>query len=136
MIIIIIIKRKDPAAVIAVLFPLQGQEEDVLWWTCKTTVPYCLCDPVVFLLPVHPVAPANLTAVAHAWNATLQWDWEYATYAPFALVCQVEITLDGHVKKVTVRFVALAGPFSAQEIQTLCRLHLLCCPVAALIVEI
>ena len=69
----------------------------------KPWYPIVLCDHVVFLLPVHPVAPANLTAVAHAWNATLLWDWEYAAYAPLALACQVEITLDGHVKKVTAR---------------------------------
>ncbi|CAL8250963.1 unnamed protein product [Boreogadus saida] len=71
---------------------------------------------------VHPVAPANLTAVAHAWNATLLWDWEYATYAPLALACQVEITLDGHVKKRTfsgagLRSVALLDLVPVTEYQ-------------------
>ncbi|CAL8345371.1 unnamed protein product [Lota lota] len=56
---------------------------------------------------VHPFAPANLTAVAHAWNATLLWDWEYPTYGPLALVCQVEITSDGHTKMRTFSGVGL-----------------------------
>ncbi|CAL8249209.1 unnamed protein product [Merluccius merluccius] len=56
---------------------------------------------------VHPVAPANLTAITHAWNATLQWDWDYPTYDLLALICQVEITSDGHTKTRTFSGVGL-----------------------------
>lgn len=49
---------------------------------------------------VHPVAPANLSAVVHAWNATILWEWEYSSYSSFALVCEVEVTSSTHKTKV------------------------------------
>lgn len=49
---------------------------------------------------MRPVAPANLNAVAHPWNATILWVWGYSRYSSFALVCEVEVTSSGYKTKV------------------------------------
>ncbi|KAG7281493.1 hypothetical protein CRUP_012436 [Coryphaenoides rupestris] len=56
---------------------------------------------------VHPVAPVNLTVIAHAWNATVLWAWDYPTYDSLALTCQVQITSEGHTKIRTFSGVGL-----------------------------
>lgn len=45
----------------------------------------------ICLSTVHPVAPINLVALVHPWNATILWEWEYNSYSSFALVCEVEV---------------------------------------------
>lgn len=50
---------------------------------------------------VYPVAPVNLSAVVHAWNATVRWQWEYSSYSSFALVCETELTSSGYKTMVS-----------------------------------
>lgn len=49
---------------------------------------------------VHPVAPVNLSAVIHPWNATILWKWTYSSYSSFALECEVEVNSSGNKKTV------------------------------------
>ncbi|XP_077377264.1 leukemia inhibitory factor receptor-like isoform X2 [Festucalex cinctus] len=56
---------------------------------------------------VYPVAPANLSAVINAWNATLQWNWDYTSYISLPLVCQVELRSHGSKAKRTFTGVGL-----------------------------
>nr|XP_046243813.1 LIF receptor subunit alpha a [Scatophagus argus]XP_046243814.1 LIF receptor subunit alpha a [Scatophagus argus]XP_046243815.1 LIF receptor subunit alpha a [Scatophagus argus] len=57
---------------------------------------YSLTDVAKLSHRVHLVAPANMNSVVHAWNATVQWQWQYDKYSSLALVCQVELTCNGH----------------------------------------
>lgn len=73
-------------------------------WTLVAVNPlgqYSLTDSAELSHRVHPVAPDNLTSVAHAWNATLLWDWKHSSYSTLALVCQVEL---GSHSKVSRNF--------------------------------
>uniref|UniRef100_A0A1A8SLZ3 Leukemia inhibitory factor receptor alpha a n=1 Tax=Nothobranchius rachovii TaxID=451742 RepID=A0A1A8SLZ3_9TELE len=68
-------------------------------WTLVAVNPlgqHSLTDSADISHRVSPVAPANLTSIAHAWNATLYWGWTYSSYSSLALVCQVEITSHGN----------------------------------------
>uniref|UniRef100_A0A668A2D9 LIF receptor subunit alpha a n=1 Tax=Myripristis murdjan TaxID=586833 RepID=A0A668A2D9_9TELE len=49
---------------------------------------YSLTDSSELSLRVRPVAPANLTSVVRAWNATLLWQWKHRGYDSLALICQ------------------------------------------------
>lgn len=43
-------------------------------------------------LPVHLLAPVNVTAVeVKAWSATLQWSWSVAAYKKLEMVCQLQL---------------------------------------------
>uniref|UniRef100_A0A8C6LZ44 LIF receptor subunit alpha a n=1 Tax=Nothobranchius furzeri TaxID=105023 RepID=A0A8C6LZ44_NOTFU len=68
-------------------------------WTLVAVNPlgrHSLTDSADISHRVSPVAPVNLTSIAHAWNATLYWEWTYSSYSSLALVCQVEITSHGN----------------------------------------
>uniref|UniRef100_A0A3B4TIC3 LIF receptor subunit alpha a n=1 Tax=Seriola dumerili TaxID=41447 RepID=A0A3B4TIC3_SERDU len=52
---------------------------------------YSLTDSAELSHRVHPVAPANLRSVVHAFNATVLWEWKYDSYSFLALVCQVAV---------------------------------------------
>lgn len=54
---------------------------------------------------MRPVAPTIQNSVVQAWNATVQWQWEYSTYNNWALVCQAELTCHG--SKTTVSCVCV-----------------------------
>ncbi|XP_035999786.1 LIF receptor subunit alpha a [Fundulus heteroclitus] len=63
-------------------------------WTLVAANPlgqYNLTDSAELSHRVYPVAPLNLSHVAHAWNATLFWEWTHSSYSSLALVCQVEL---------------------------------------------
>ncbi|XP_040011344.1 LIF receptor subunit alpha a [Xiphias gladius] len=67
-------------------------------WTLVAVNPlgqYSLTDSAELSHRVHPVAPANLSSVVNAWNATVLWQWKYKSYDSLALVCQVELTCHG-----------------------------------------
>lgn len=59
--------------------------------------------------PVHPVAPVTLSAVAHAWNATVLWNWKDDGYSSLALGCQVELTCMGVKTKVCCGYGSRVG---------------------------
>ncbi|XP_020503111.3 LIF receptor subunit alpha a [Labrus bergylta] len=64
-------------------------------WTLVAVNPlgqYSLSDSAELTHRVRPVAPANVTTVVNAWNATVLWQWKYESYSSLALVCQVELT--------------------------------------------
>ncbi|KAM4616964.1 LIF receptor subunit alpha a [Polymixia lowei] len=63
-------------------------------WTLVAKNPlgqYSLTDSAELRHRVRPVAPANLTSVSHAWNATLKWQWQYKSFDSLALICQVKL---------------------------------------------
>ncbi|KAM4746051.1 LIF receptor subunit alpha a isoform 2-T2 [Anableps anableps] len=63
-------------------------------WTLVAINPlgqYSLTDSAELCHRVHPVAPDNLTAVVHAWNVTVLWEWTYSSYSTLVLVCQVDL---------------------------------------------
>ncbi|XP_008292288.1 LIF receptor subunit alpha a [Stegastes partitus] len=68
---------------------------------------YSLTDSAELSHRVRPVAPVELSAVVHAWNATVLWQLKYDSYSSLALVCQVELTGDGHKTKRTFTGVGL-----------------------------
>ncbi|KAF3695619.1 Leukemia inhibitory factor receptor [Channa argus] len=51
---------------------------------------------------VRPVAPAKLSYVVRAWNATVLWHWKYESYSTLALVCEVELTSEGSKTNYTI----------------------------------
>ncbi|XP_030647860.1 LIF receptor subunit alpha a [Chanos chanos] len=58
---------------------------------------------------VRPVAPWNLTApVVKAWNASVEWNWAVAAYKTLPMICQVQLTGDGHTITRNVTGVGLA----------------------------
>uniref|UniRef100_A0A668A2D2 LIF receptor subunit alpha a n=1 Tax=Myripristis murdjan TaxID=586833 RepID=A0A668A2D2_9TELE len=68
---------------------------------------YSLTDSSELSLRVRPVAPANLTSVVRAWNATLLWQWKHRGYDSLALICQVELTSHWHTTTRTFSGVGL-----------------------------
>ncbi|XP_010731489.2 LIF receptor subunit alpha a [Larimichthys crocea] len=68
---------------------------------------YTLTDFAELGHRVHPVAPANLTSVNRAWNATVAWQWKFDSYSSLALDCQVELTSNGQKTKRTFSGVGL-----------------------------
>lgn len=99
---------------------LQEAQENILqecsvdhWeghWTLVATNPlgqYSLTDSAELSHRVHPVAPADLISVVHAWNATLHWQWKYNSYSSLALVCQVELASQGYKTNRTFSGVGL-----------------------------
>uniref|UniRef100_A0A665T0M0 Leukemia inhibitory factor receptor-like n=1 Tax=Echeneis naucrates TaxID=173247 RepID=A0A665T0M0_ECHNA len=79
-------------------------------WTLVAVNPlgqYSLTDSAELSHRVRPVAPANLTSVAHAWNATVQWQWKYESYSSLALLCHIELTSHGSKRNYTVSGVGL-----------------------------
>ncbi|XP_037114607.1 LIF receptor subunit alpha a [Syngnathus acus] len=56
---------------------------------------------------VRPVAPATLSAVVYAWNATLRWKWGNDAYYSLPLVCQVELNFHDNKTKRTYTGVGL-----------------------------
>ncbi|KAM3867442.1 LIF receptor subunit alpha a [Diretmus argenteus] len=79
-------------------------------WTLVAENPlgqYSLTDSAELKHRVRPVAPANLTSVLHAWNTTVLWQWKYKSYKSLALICQVELTSDGHTTMRTFPGVGL-----------------------------
>ncbi|XP_041793611.1 LIF receptor subunit alpha a [Chelmon rostratus] len=84
--------------------PQQKQRECTLdqWegnWTLVAVNPlgqYSLTDYAEISHRVRPVAPADLSAVVHAWNATVLWQWNYNSYSSLALDCQVKLTSHGY----------------------------------------
>ncbi|XP_075875630.1 LIF receptor subunit alpha a [Nelusetta ayraudi] len=56
---------------------------------------------------VCPVAPVQFSAVTHAWNATVLWQWEHDSYYSLSLACQVELTCMGVKTKRTFTGVGL-----------------------------
>ncbi|KAM9743742.1 LIF receptor subunit alpha a isoform 1-T2 [Menidia menidia] len=71
-------------------------------WTLVAVNPlgqYSLTDSAEISHRVSPVAPVNLNSAVQAFNATLVWKWEYDGYSSLPLVCQVELTTDGHKTK-------------------------------------
>lgn len=58
---------------------------------------------VIWLYPfsaVRPVAPEDLSAVVHAWNATILWAWKHSSYSSFPLVCEVAFPSMGYTTNV------------------------------------
>lgn len=49
---------------------------------------------------MRPVKPDDLSAVVHAWNATILWVWEHSSYSSFPLVCEVAVTSRGYTTNV------------------------------------
>ncbi|XP_047447525.1 LIF receptor subunit alpha a [Mugil cephalus] len=87
-------------------------------WTLLAVNPlgqYNLTDSAELSHRVCPVAPVGLSAVAHAFNATVLWQWKYDGYSSLALVCEVELTTQDNDKVksnfsgVGLRSVALSG---------------------------
>ncbi|XP_061623655.1 LIF receptor subunit alpha a [Phyllopteryx taeniolatus] len=79
-------------------------------WTLEAVNPlgkYSVLDSAEIRHRVRPVAPSNPSAVINAWNATLQWKWEYESYTSLALVCQVELSTHGNKTKRTFTGVGL-----------------------------
>ncbi|XP_016898403.1 leukemia inhibitory factor receptor-like isoform X2 [Cynoglossus semilaevis] len=79
-------------------------------WTLLAVNPlgqYRLTDSAELSHRVYPVAPTKLRVDAHAWNATVHWQWKYSSYFTLGLVCQVELTCHGIIKNFTVSGVGL-----------------------------
>ncbi|XP_070760842.1 LIF receptor subunit alpha a [Enoplosus armatus] len=79
-------------------------------WTLVAANPlgqYSLTDSAELSHRIHPVAPANLNSVVHAWNATVMWEWKYSNYSSLALVCQVELASHGYKTQRTFSGVGL-----------------------------
>ncbi|XP_041643097.1 LIF receptor subunit alpha a [Cheilinus undulatus] len=95
--------------------PQQKQKECSMdkWednWTLLAFNPlgqYSLSDHAELTHRVRPVAPANVTTVPNAWNATVLWKWKYDGYSSLPLVCQVELTSQGSKTKRTFSGVGL-----------------------------
>lgn len=68
---------------------------------------YSLTDSAELMHRVRPVAPADLNVVAHAWNATVLWQWKYHSYSSLALVCRVKLTSHGSNTNYTYSGVGL-----------------------------
>ncbi|MEQ2284158.1 hypothetical protein AMECASPLE_018649, partial [Ameca splendens] len=98
-------------------------------WTLLAVNPlgqYSLTDSAEVSHRVHPVAPVKLNAVAHAWNATVLWEWTYSSYSSLALVCQVELashnTMLGNFSGVGLRSAVLLDlqPDEEYKVQVRC----------------
>ncbi|KAK5932265.1 hypothetical protein CgunFtcFv8_003984 [Champsocephalus gunnari] len=99
-------------------------------WTLVAVNPlgqYSLTDSAELSHRVTPVAPENLTSVAHAMNATVLWQWKYDGYSSLALVCQVELTSQGYKTNhtfsgVDLRAVVLPDlyPYEDYSVQVRC----------------
>ncbi|XP_061672960.1 LIF receptor subunit alpha a [Syngnathoides biaculeatus] len=79
-------------------------------WTLEAANPlgeYSASDSAEIRDRVRPLAPSNLSCVVNAWNATLEWKWEYDAYTSLALVCQVEMSTHGIKTKRTFTGVGL-----------------------------
>uniref|UniRef100_A0A4W6C5R5 LIF receptor subunit alpha a n=1 Tax=Lates calcarifer TaxID=8187 RepID=A0A4W6C5R5_LATCA len=72
---------------------------------------YSLTDSAKLSHRVRPVAPTIQNSVVQAWNATVQWQWEYSTYNNWALVCQAELTCHGSKTTHTFSGVGLHSVF-------------------------
>ncbi|KAK1892903.1 Leukemia inhibitory factor receptor [Dissostichus eleginoides] len=99
-------------------------------WTLVVVNPlgqYSLTDSAELSHRVTPVAPENLTSVAHATNATVLWQWKYDGYSSLALVCQVELTSQGYKTNHTFSGVGLRAvvlpdlyPYEDYSVQVRC----------------
>ncbi|XP_071339386.1 LIF receptor subunit alpha a [Trachinotus anak] len=79
-------------------------------WTLVAVNPigqYSLTDSAELSHRVRPVAPDNLRANVHAWNATVLWQWTYDSYSSLALICQVVLTCHGSKTNHTLSGVGL-----------------------------
>uniref|UniRef100_A0A3Q3SFC7 LIF receptor subunit alpha a n=1 Tax=Mastacembelus armatus TaxID=205130 RepID=A0A3Q3SFC7_9TELE len=72
---------------------------------------YSLTDSAELSHRVNPVAPANLSCSAHAWNATVRWHWKYSSYSSLALDCQVKLSSHGSCRNYTFSGVGLQSVF-------------------------
>ncbi|XP_010782531.1 LIF receptor subunit alpha a [Notothenia coriiceps] len=88
---------------------------------------YSLTDSAELSHRVTPVAPENLTFVAHATNATVLWQWKYDGYSSLALFCQVELTSQGYKTNHTFSGVGLRAvvlpdlyPYEDYSVQVRC----------------
>ncbi|XP_011613799.2 LIF receptor subunit alpha a [Takifugu rubripes] len=79
-------------------------------WTLVAVNPlgqHNLTDSAELSHRVRPVKPDDLSAVVHAWNATILWVWEHSSYSSFPLVCEVAVTSRGYTTNRTFSGVGL-----------------------------
>lgn len=88
---------------------------------------YSLSDSAELSYRVHPVAPEFLSVSAHAWNATVLWEWKYSSYSSLALVCQIELSSTESKTKRTFSGVGLRSvvlpdlyPYEAYSVKVRC----------------
>lgn len=99
-------------------------------WTLVAVNPlgqYSLTDSAELSHRVCPVAPDKLSAVVDAWDATVMWEWKYESYSSLALVCQVEVSNNGHKTQRTFTGVGLRSvvlsdlyPYEDYTVQVRC----------------
>ncbi|XP_041854730.1 LIF receptor subunit alpha a [Melanotaenia boesemani] len=97
-------------------------------WTLVAVNPLghsSLTDSAEISHRVCPVAPVDLGAVVHAWDATVMWKWTYKYSLP--LVCQVELTNSGYNTKLIFTGVGLQSvvlsnllPYEDYDLQVRC----------------